>query len=423
MPAETRPYGLNLGDGVHVSSVQSCVELCRANCACTAGFAAWRLTGLSTWRMVEPHRPPTPGAGRNGYVCLLRRYPAEVKLLPAQYGRTEKGFEAGPWAFGCAPCPLWPGLQHRPEGRWADDCRHVYLDIGTNNGVQIRKLFEPDLYPMSPVHTIFEQYFGTARHKWRDVCAFGFEPNPERAPRLRHLESLYRSRGWRVSILTGTAVGIENGHMTFHQNSDSGPQLGGALWHRGTGGKAYSVRVIDLPRWLLTHIAERTLPRHSPDDPVPHVVAKLDVEGMEWFLVPELVRSRAVCSINSLFVEFHGGKDGRRVLKEFPAALRQRFPTATADSLQDSIRALARKPGCGVHLEVIDDESYGFESFGDWDRNAFVGGSTAKERELPPVDLLPMAVPEGPPPPSTPGRSRRRLVARDDALHGPSSEP
>ena len=32
-------------------------------------------------------------------------------------------------------------------GRTADDCWHVYLDVGTNIGVQIRKLFEPERYP------------------------------------------------------------------------------------------------------------------------------------------------------------------------------------------------------------------------------------------------------------------------------------
>ena len=39
-------------------------------------------------------------------------------------------------------------------------CRHVYLDLGTNIGMQIRKLYEPELYPQSPMLPLFDKYFG-----------------------------------------------------------------------------------------------------------------------------------------------------------------------------------------------------------------------------------------------------------------------
>ena len=32
-----------------------------------------------------------------------------------------------------------------------DGCRYVYIDVGTNMGIQIRKLFEPHLYPEAEV--------------------------------------------------------------------------------------------------------------------------------------------------------------------------------------------------------------------------------------------------------------------------------
>ena len=56
-----------------------------------------------------------------------------------------------------------------------DNCNFLYLDMGTNFGVQIRhlfdlftfnlflifrKLFEPDLYPGAPVLPVFDKYFG-----------------------------------------------------------------------------------------------------------------------------------------------------------------------------------------------------------------------------------------------------------------------
>ena len=42
-----------------------------------------------------------------------------------------------------------------------DGCHHVYLDVGSNIGVQIRKLFEPERYPDAPIHSFFTQNFGT----------------------------------------------------------------------------------------------------------------------------------------------------------------------------------------------------------------------------------------------------------------------
>ena len=41
-----------------------------------------------------------------------------------------------------------------------DGCRHVYLDMGTNRGIQIRKLYEPHLFPNAKVLPIFDKFFG-----------------------------------------------------------------------------------------------------------------------------------------------------------------------------------------------------------------------------------------------------------------------
>ena len=41
-----------------------------------------------------------------------------------------------------------------------DGCYHVYLDLGSNRGVQIRKLYEPALFPHAKVLHIFDKYFG-----------------------------------------------------------------------------------------------------------------------------------------------------------------------------------------------------------------------------------------------------------------------
>ena len=49
----------------------------------------------------------------------------------------------------------------RSEGKnFLDGCRHVFLDMGTNTGIQIRKLYEPHLFPNASVLPIFDKFFG-----------------------------------------------------------------------------------------------------------------------------------------------------------------------------------------------------------------------------------------------------------------------
>ena len=67
-----------------------------------------------------------------------------------------------------------------------DGCKYVYLDVGTNVGIQIRKLFEPDLYPNASIHQVFDRYFGNIEKRTRDgICAVGFEPNPSHTTILK----------------------------------------------------------------------------------------------------------------------------------------------------------------------------------------------------------------------------------------------
>ena len=83
-----------------------------------------------------------------------------------------------------------------------DGCAQVYLDIGSNIGVQVRKLFEPHLYPAANVISIFSKVFGPPEHRQlpsaeSGLCAVGFEANPMRVPRLKELEAAYK-RIWSL---------------------------------------------------------------------------------------------------------------------------------------------------------------------------------------------------------------------------------
>ena len=74
-----------------------------------------------------------------------------------------------------------------------DNCYHVYLDVGSNIGIQIRKLFEPSKYPDSAVHPLYDLNFGTFENRFpegkdKKVCAIGFEPNFQHTPEHTKLE-------------------------------------------------------------------------------------------------------------------------------------------------------------------------------------------------------------------------------------------
>ena len=69
-------------------------------------------------------------------------------------------------------------------------CTHAYVDVGTNIGVQIKKLYQPALYAEAPVLPVFEQSFGSDRCT---VCSIGFEPNPRHWPRLERVQRSLRA--------------------------------------------------------------------------------------------------------------------------------------------------------------------------------------------------------------------------------------
>jgi hypothetical protein len=76
-----------------------------------------------------------------------------------------------------------------------DGCYHVYLDVGSNVGIQVRKLFEQKLYPNAKILAVFESYFGPADDKGNrqeTVCAVGFEPNARHTPALQDVEQAHK---------------------------------------------------------------------------------------------------------------------------------------------------------------------------------------------------------------------------------------
>jgi len=85
-----------------------------------------------------------------------------------------------------------------------DGCTQVFIEIGSNNdvGMQIRKLFEPQLFQGDPALPIYQRYFGPPETRQPDqICAVGFYPEEIiDGPSLKALVDNYSTCGIKVLI-------------------------------------------------------------------------------------------------------------------------------------------------------------------------------------------------------------------------------
>jgi len=174
------------------------------------------------------------------------------------------------------------------------------------------------------------------------------------------------------------AVSDRNGTATFfHQGSkdDENEEWGfsGAKNRGKSGGYEEQVRTIHLSEWIQYHIHERKVPEVAPsistksstDDITnlkpPMLAMKMDIEGFEYIVLPDLIHSNTLCHFDFAFGEFHS--------KFFPI---EQFNTDSSNPHRVSLRtkqeilnfdhALVKvmhsSRNCGVKWSTIDDESY-----------------------------------------------------------------
>ena len=124
-------------------------------------------------------------------------------------------------------------------------CKHFYFDVGTNIGVQIRKLYEPRRYPEAAFGPLFDEAFGNSSRC--QVCALGIEPNDRHKQRLDQLESSLRRAGAGVMILHAAAAPMD-GIINF----DDRHSLKGEQDHEYYGARVNFegtyTRAVSLPR-------------------------------------------------------------------------------------------------------------------------------------------------------------------------------
>lgn len=186
---------------------------------------------------------------------------------------------------------------------WVSSCKSIYLDLGSNIGVQIRKFYEPQRYPGATVIPMFDKYFGYEEQRRKTssesgICILGFEPNQVHQDRLRRIEAAYMAKGWHVHFFQA-AVWSSNGVMTFTGGAEDPA-------HKDWGAKlktplALAQIDIEVPT---VDIAEfvHSLPANSVK------LMKMDIEGAEYESISHMISKKALCAndVAVAFCEAHG---------------------------------------------------------------------------------------------------------------------
>ena len=262
--------------------------------------------------------------------------------------------------------------RHKRDTKLADGCYHVFIDAGSNIGMHARFLFEPSLYPKAWIaRKFFTSYFGPeALRDNRDFCVFAFEPNPNHIQRHHEMREAYAAMDWRYHFFPA-GVGDRNGNLTFyHVEDDLGfsaipkksciennlcPQL--------------QVPVYRLSDWIDREIHGRKIPTQAFGGRgyvfEPRVVMKMDVEMLEWILMPDLITSGVLCRyIDAVMGEFHlklqwylypvtfpdpGGNGKDWTLHNY---------TEAEEFMKHMLGMIERNHNCKTKLEMRDDESH-----------------------------------------------------------------
>ena len=227
------------------------------------------------------------------------------------------------------------GAKNGLANGFVDGCANVYLDFGSNIGIQVRKLFEPELFSGAPVLPFFDKHLGAADDRRRETCAIGFEINPALTARLQELQAAYVAQGWRTHFFTETGIGFNDTTLLFSPDGDAAHFWWSSRLVQDQGSRG-GVRI---PVKSIAQVVRSILQRRLPDSlqrEKPRIAVKLDVEGRELELMQLLHSESLLCNISFVYVELHD--------------------TTSRNALPAFMRAL----GCGTEIFALDDET-GFD--------------------------------------------------------------
>ena len=260
-----------------------------------------------------------------------------------------------------------------------DGCYHIYIDAGSNIGNSIRKIFEPEKYPNAPLLSIFDSYFGTIENRLSKsmknngnmVCAVGFEPNPRHTFHLKMLEAAYHKCGWNIQMMTRTGISSNQGESKFYHavSPNNGLNMGGGILSPNlnrnkdrTQGNVITqqnkIRLVRLSNFLKNVVAKRTLPMYNAASP-PRLVIKMDIEGSEVDVIPDLIFNGGLTYINLLMVEWHARYERILTRRKAHSQLREilRSLSIFDENMEDT------GENYSFRYTDLDDETYQHDNF------------------------------------------------------------
>jgi len=182
------------------------------------------------------------------------------------------------------------------------ECTHIFVDVGANIGDSLAAWF--NLARCVPgergCRDIFPSHLSLTERK--KFCAVAFEMNPILAQRLIETVAKLRQEGANILEVHHAAFSTSSGNG-YALIDDARKALGSSLalskkMLSGKPAETIQVPTMDGIAFL------RNLSEYS------HVVLKLDVEGLEYNLLPDLLMSGVLChNVRDLFLEWHTGKN------------------------------------------------------------------------------------------------------------------
>jgi FkbM family methyltransferase len=270
------------------------------------------------------------------------------------------------------PSDAPPAAQDYGHPAWLSECKRVFVDLGCNNGVNIRKLYEPKKFDSASILSVFDEEMGSAG--WRrapgkqnGMCALGLEPNPDHFDRLKKLEDAYQKHGWNVHFYPMAAYNIE-GKMSFNKTTqrpsevDHTTAAGAHLsMKQEVGEGSLEVRTVNAAEFI----------NSLPEGSVKLVV--MDIEGAEYETLAQMMQENVLCAnvVNRLLVETHGWGDVTHWggPDSFAGDVHPRSFQAVVQRMEQLKGVDWCKPGELSKVEEFDDASYAEDvddNFGQW---------------------------------------------------------
>merc|ERR1711970_1007631 len=172
-----------------------------------------------------------------------------------------------------------------------DGCLHVFLTAGSSNALPIRKLYEPNKFPLSPMLPFYEQLFGTPDSRnHKEICTVTFEPSNAFVTEKQSLAQSYDGCGIRVIV--------------YHAD----------IGHKDRDAEENKSETVRIAKYITTVVARRKLPESSTTT-TPRVALLLGGSlDTQLKVIPDLVVSGAMGQVDTLLVEGRGDKEHREMV-------------------------------------------------------------------------------------------------------------